>query len=216
MMYRLSVLAAVLLVFVTASFVGAESKRPIYFPLGTWAVEEHWSPMEKTLFYEEWFGNQLLAMGEPSLARTKLDEGAVAVRLLVLPTFTPAFAIHFEKRVDGLTRLEATLLDGAGGYAPGRVDQRYSRELPRSDLDEVLKHLEQLSLMNGGQIERRDAACSDGTQFVLEIARQAYFHAVDVHHCQALPPVWALIDEILALVPELGPYCDGCFQRDFD
>ncbi len=216
MILQRSFLAAFLIVFGLSFAARAETQRPIYFPFGTWPAEENWSPAELALFKEHWYGNQLFAMNEPSLARSKLADGSVVVRLLVLPSFTPALAIRVERHADGLAELEATLLNGAGGYEPGEVDQRYSKDLYSSEMDRLTKRMEAMSLMDGGQLDKNDSLCSDGTMFVLETARQAYFRAVDVHECQALSPTWALIYEIMELVPELEPHCIGCLQRNFE
>lgn len=111
--------------------MGAQaSPVPDYVPDTGWNDEE-WARS----FYERWFGRQLTAMGEPPLA-TSADLAGMRrrFRLLVLPTFKPAFAYRVDEHADGTATLRATRLDGRGGYSPGQISSQIQRQLGRKEL----------------------------------------------------------------------------------
>ncbi|MEA3048489.1 MAG: hypothetical protein QOG84_325 [Sphingomonadales bacterium] len=131
-------------------------------------------------FYEGWFGGQLRAMGEPPLgAPADLGPFAERFRLLVLPTFTPAFASRIDVGPDGKAILRWADLNGRGGYEPGTLAREGSRPLRGSELRRFRSALAAAAL---GSLRRQegdaivnDAAgtstirlCADGTTFVFE------------------------------------------------
>src|SRR3954465_12496715 len=86
-------------------------------------------------FYERWFGDQLRAMGEPPLgAPPDLAGFEERFRLLVLPTFSPAFASRIDVGRDGRATLHWADLNGRGGYDPGGLARQGSRALRGSEL----------------------------------------------------------------------------------
>jgi len=131
-------------------------------------------------FYERWFGNQLRAMGEPPLSNgADLDGFRERIRLLVLPTFKPAFAYRIDVRQDGAATLNWARLDGRGGYAPGALARRGARRLRRSETAHLSSALGTARLAalprkeSSEPITNADGTqtltiCADGTTYVFE------------------------------------------------
>ena len=73
-------------------------------------------------FYERWVGNQLRAMNEPSLSGSgSRRHYRQRFRMLVLPNDHPAYAVRVDEGRTGKAVGRFVILDGAGGYSPGRV-----------------------------------------------------------------------------------------------
>ena len=130
-------------------------------------------------FYERWFGGQLRAMREPPLA-TGSDLGGFSerLRMLVLPTFRPAYAYRVDFRADGSAALRWARLNGRGGYAPGRLARQRSRALAPHEVRRLKEALAAAAL---GSLPREEplapadadgtediGICVDGTGFVFE------------------------------------------------
>ncbi len=131
-------------------------------------------------FYERWFGNQLRAMREPALASvTDLGGFRDRFRLLVLPTFEPAYAYRVDVREDGAASLRWVRLNGRGGYAPGALARQGTRQLRRDEVSQfglALRSAEMGSLQrqeHEGISDNPDGSqsltmCLDGTTYVFE------------------------------------------------
>ena len=88
-----------------------------YWPPGTFAVRDD-IPDD---FVRDWYSTQLCAMGEAPLAPP--NDETVRIRFLWLPSFRPAISVRIEHTA-GKTNMTAIELDGAGGYAAGRVSKK--------------------------------------------------------------------------------------------
>ena len=204
-------LAVALLVAVTGSGLAFGQERPIYFPLGTWPNETSgWPQADQAIFLERWYGDQLYAMGENSLSQLSKTTKSRHIRVLVLPSFAPAVALHLVQAAGKEAKLKATVLNGAGGYAPGTIDQQQVYDVNMSELATLSAKLEDIDAWRLGTPEKRQALCTDGTMIVLEMALRSYFHAIQIHNCELLPQTEALIAEFFALAPEYQSYCGGC------
>jgi hypothetical protein len=102
-----------------------------YVPTGMWEDEN------QAAFYERWFGDQLRAMGEPTL-RSASDRGRFTrrLRVLILPSFEPAYALRIDESGSG-GAVTFVKLDGRGGYAPGRVAVRRHYRLTPGEMRDV-------------------------------------------------------------------------------
>lgn len=173
-----------------------------YVPNSGW--NDDWSAD----FKERWYGNQLRAMHEPSFEpESSLGEFRSRFRLLVLPTFTAGFAARIDEDRSGRAILHWVILDGAGGYGPGRVASRGERVLDQTETASLAMaidaaKLNRISLEDGRygpptQDERGNTTirmCVDGTAFVFE-RRKADGRSFTDRQCQ--PDEEALLQLIL-------------------
>lgn len=165
-------------------------------------------------FYERWFGRQLRAMREPAL-RDRDDLGGYRrrFRLLVLPSFTPAYAYRVDERAGGRATLRWVMLDGAGGYRPGRVAHRGNRLLTASEADELWRAITDAGLnalprrhgMERGVLSDDDAiiVCGDGIQYVLELLDRDRAVFLTRHQCEIRGV--ATLERLLDVTSRLQP-----------
>lgn len=155
------------------------STCPRYVPRDGWSSD--WKPT----FYERWFGNQLLAMDERPFGEPGTLEGfARRFRLTVLPSFEPGYAVRIDQRGDGSAALHWVVLDGAGGYEPGRSAREGTVELSRPAAARMASALLEADLPSVAMEEAPPPAsrmdngdgtfsegiwvCADGTAFLFE------------------------------------------------
>lgn len=184
----------------TALFLGLGAAAPSptserYTPSGGWPDGE-----EDAARYERWFGNQLRAMGEPTLSSAASREGFKRrFRLLVLPTNHPAYAIRVDEPVAGPASVHAVRLDGAGGYSPGKIleQEHYVpnpaaiRRLFRIVAEVRLSEYPLKETMDGVEII---TVCGDGVQFVFELVDGRGNHFFSRHACEIQQGLWKLVD----------------------
>lgn len=133
-------------------------------------------------FYEDWFGGQLRAMGEPILARPGVRQGFVRrFRMLVLPSFSPAYAIRVDQARDGRGAVRIVRLNGSGGHQPGKIaqEERFALSVEamaalNRDIDASLDPYPPISAASN---------CTDDVRFVIELADQGRSRFVSVAGC---------------------------------
>lgn len=111
-----------------------------FFPIEVWGNEAA-SERDKGLFalYEGWFGEQLRAMEERPLSNLETPVAARStVRLLFLPSFTPASMVKQEYGEGTGPTYAFKPLSGAGGYEPGELIWEVGGDVPVADLQPVL------------------------------------------------------------------------------
>jgi hypothetical protein len=141
-------------------------------------------------FYEDWFGKQLRAANERPLARRDdLGQYAARLRMLVLPSFDPAFVFRIDQDASGLMTIVFTRLDGAGGYEPGRISETWKRVLSHEEAEAVsvsikAAQLELVPLEDDPNMDGTIAVCADGTQFVFERLTPGRREFVTRHECE--------------------------------
>ena len=163
-----------------------------------------WSDDREAKFYEDWFGDQLQAMGEPSLWELSTsDKSARIYRMLQLPTFTPAVAARVTVQADGSARVHVTKLNGAGGYKPGRPEERKVIDLEPRQVQALEALFERTGFwrdrigMRERTIGKRKRRCTDGTSYVVEALSVGNYKLVRRHEC------W-MEDEILEVLQALA------------
>lgn len=195
----------------------------VFFPKGTWGPPlGAWSAEQRDAFFEDWFGGQLDAMQELPLEEyLRRDDLATVVRLLVLPSFSPATAVRLHVSGKGGMTFEVKQLDGAGGYAPGNLALARDGEVADDDAQFVLDRLRDLDPIGGKTPSETETTmvvngrtevimCRDGTMFVLEVATPGQFAAIKRHECQLTA------DDPLELVIErLSRVVNVAFEPDF-
>ncbi|NNC73723.1 MAG: hypothetical protein HKN78_12725 [Sphingomonadaceae bacterium] len=168
-----------------------------------------------SVFYENWFGRQLRAMGEPPI----VDDSDLAghqsrFRLLILPSFRPASAYRVDQNIDGTGSLRAVVLDGAGGYEPGNIAQSVSRTLDPEELDQLESVISEASLdflpregepegvreIDGETVIR---ICMDGTTYVFEYLANGRRHYLERSCIIEENALRDLVDVTTALAPSL-------------
>jgi hypothetical protein len=182
-----------------------------YVPAGIWHDPEYDD------FYERWFGRQLRAMREPILSRPG-DRGHFRqrFRLLVLPSFDPAYAIRLDETASG-GRLRYVKLSGRGGYAPGRIATQRWISLDSEDarvISGVIDRLglERLTPGSGPRPSQIDpetgeelfTACFDGTRFVFELVNERGSWFSTRHECDMPEALWTPLREFVGLLDERG------------
>lgn len=175
-----------------------------YTPTGIW--RDDWEED----FYERWYGNQLRAMGEPIL-RTAADRGRFVrrLRVLVLPSFQPAYALRIDESGSGGIVTFVTL-DGRGGYAPGDVAIRRHYRLTADEMREVNELLRRHRLTALPARERDPNSgdpqavvlCPDATNFAFELLDARSSRFVQSSTCDDTPAVYAILHGIMELRPD--------------
>jgi hypothetical protein len=123
----------------------------------------------------DWYGKHLKAMGERSLLDDSGNDTEI-YRFLWLRTFHhPVFVrVERNKNKAGLFTKE---LDGAGGYAPGKVLREYEHRLTKQEFCEFLNLLEKADYWSLPSTE--DDGGVDGAQWILEGVKNDRYHVVD-------------------------------------
>lgn len=175
-----------------------------------------WSDEGGAEFYERWFGHQLEAMGErPFSDPAVLQDALQSFRLTVLPSFEPAYAIRVDRRADQSYDLYWVVLDGAGGYAPGKIARKGSRRLNGREIRKLGSaindaHLETQSMQEPPPPHGRDpktgdeflTVCADGTAFVFELVSKDRRSFVERTFCgDSDEKLSELIDRAVRLLP---------------
>lgn len=178
----------ILLCLIALSISGCATSR--YTPDNVW--HDEW----ETDFFEDWIGRQLRAMREPSLwERSQKRASASEIRLLVLPTFTPAISVRVSELPDDATQITVTKLDGAGGYEPGRIDYKTEIITDGSVFTALRTEFERLNFWDfppeRDTVRPKDSdnddedtlmVCADGTRHVLEALDEEYNFSTQ-HEC---------------------------------
>jgi hypothetical protein len=146
-----------------------ESPEIRYFPVGTFGARG------SDLLVREWYSKHLVAMGELSLSCGVLED-TETYRFLWLRTWQNPVAVRVFQRGDDFG-LEAVVLDGAGGYDPGKVSRRVTRALSRDEWQMVIAEVQTIQFWHmattGGNIG------ADGAQLIVEARRDGRYHIVD-------------------------------------
>lgn len=144
-----------------------------YFPVGSFR-SPNWNDAD--LFVRRWYSGHLAAMEEPSLSCGVLED-TETYRFVWLRTFHNPVAVRIFRRGDRYG-LEAVILDGAGGYEPGQVSRRVTKELSPAQWRSVIAALDELQFwqMTTGT---DDIIGNDGAQWIVEGRRDGRYHFVD-------------------------------------
>jgi hypothetical protein len=142
-----------------------------YFPVGVF-IDTRLAGVDKLV--RRWYSEQLAAMGEPSLSCGSAD--LETYRLVWLRTFHHPVAVRVF-RTDTSFHLEAVILDGRGGYEPGRVLQRVSRDLTREQWKAIIAELRRAHFWQEATTTHDGG--DEGAQWIIEARRQGRYHLID-------------------------------------
>lgn len=151
--------------------VFGEVPETLYFPAGTFSEDDEWD-----LFMQTWYSRNLERMEEPvlSCATPEADE---TYRFLWLRTFHNPVTIRIFRQGRGYG-LEAVVLDGAGGYDPGHVSMRVSREPSAAQWQKIMTALEEVQFWQM-PVTNPNVFGFDGAQWIIEACHDGRYHIVD-------------------------------------
>ncbi len=160
------------LAFSLAAFEPHSDGGGRYVPTTGWQDNE-WAAE----FYEEWYGGQLRAMNEPPLSSTPRLNDIRRFRLLVVPTYAPAFAYRVDQGSNGTASFRWVGLDGAGGHKPGNIAKESRRVLRQRELRRFAAALEESRL---GSLPRElplepTVSNPDGTETITICLHATYY-----------------------------------------
>ena len=170
------------------AFAAQADSKTDYFPPGVWGDGPGTrSAAENDDFYEKWYGKQLVAMGEKQLwVQRARDKASLTVRLLFLPTFDPGTMLQISFFEDGGARFTYKMLDGAGGYEPGKLSRKFAGDVENQMAAKIKNFLDRIDAL-GGKIPTAfydpTLVCTDGTQTVLEFSGAGLYTVLDRHEC---------------------------------
>jgi hypothetical protein len=143
----------------------------LYFPAGTFSEDD-----ERDLFSQTWYSQNLERMEEPvlSCAPPEADE---TYRFLWLRTFHNPVAVRIFEQGNAY-RLEAVVLDGAGGYDPGHISRRISKEPSATEWQNVMAALEEVRFWQM-PVKNLNVWGFDGAQWIIEACHDGRYHVVD-------------------------------------
>jgi hypothetical protein len=133
---------------------------------------------EANSFIADWYSKHLKAMSEPSLWRLSgKDRCATVYRFLWLPTFDRPVVVRLVKCGEGAV-LHAVLLNGRGGYEPGKVLVGKVARLSGKQWEDFERLLDKVKPW-GMPTEEPGGNGFDGDQLILEAVRDGRYQIVD-------------------------------------
>ena len=125
-------------------------------------------------FVKDWYSTHLMAADERPL--TELAAAApqqLHIRLIWLRAFDAPIIVRIHESQNGRARIEGIRLSGAGGYEPGEIAERVSRDLSTPEYQSIR------TLMTSGKLISEPAAnCDfghDGAQWILELVADSQY-----------------------------------------
>jgi hypothetical protein len=126
---------------------------------------------------QRWYAKHLRAMSEPSLFASANDKTMQAYRFLWLRTFNRPVAVRVVIGADGTGTVNTKVLDGAGGYSPGKVIVDRSNEVKKEQVQAFFKLLADTNFWT---IEtEQHSSGKDGAQWIVEGLQDGRYHVVD-------------------------------------
>lgn len=148
-----------------------EAPAARYFPALTFNEKDNIDS-----FVRRWYSRNLDRMEEPSLSCGPF-EGDEVYRFLWLRTFHNPVAVRVSRQASTYN-LEAVILDGAGGYDPGQISDRISKNLSLSQWQDLMAKLDEIQFWNMNT-NNHDLMGIDGAQWIIEGRRSGTYHVVD-------------------------------------
>ncbi len=181
-MLRLIILAMLIVTLPAAG--GADERVDKYFPVNAWKPLGTRTQQEQSQFFERWFGGQLAAMREPSLAfGDYLERGPNELRLLFLPTFSRSSMLRITYSDQLEVSFEFKKLSGTGSSFPGELVEYSTGAVDEDDADRVFTLLEVIAPWKEAEIPVARGFCYDGTQTVIEFRKGDAYRVIERHEC---------------------------------
>jgi hypothetical protein len=162
-------------------------KRPAYFPASAPDSKDGVSE-----YCQRWYSRHLLAMQEPAVFGWNKQPGNAETevfRFLWLRSFHHPVAVRVQKEADGTIRLVTKMLDGKGGYAPGKLQVNTTKKLTDKEWSSLTKQIDDCKFWSMPTKEKQSFVneqgltvgwtMSDGAQWILEGTQGDKYHVVD-------------------------------------
>ncbi|MBO9632420.1 MAG: hypothetical protein J7578_04835 [Chitinophagaceae bacterium] len=148
----------------------AKDSLRLYFPLKEYPKD---SVNVLDTFVNIWYSRMLSAMKEPVLAN--LEEDKEVIRFTWLRTFHHPVAIRIQKEKNKIT-LTAKVLNGAGGYEPGKIILNKTIKINEEKWKELQAGLGQIHFFK--LPTEIDELGFDGSEWILEVATKHNYHFI--------------------------------------
>jgi len=154
-----------------ASLVQAEKNEP-FFPASDRSGDTTISHFENA-----WYSEHLETMEEESLYSKREEEKLEIYRFTLLPTWGDprSVTIELEKEAN-LATIQYSRLDGDGGYDPGKLVEKETRDLSGREFKDFIKLFEEIGFSN--QTTNDPILGLDGSQWILERLKNGEYHIV--------------------------------------
>lgn len=96
-------------------------------------------PTNTPSFKTTWYSKHLSAMREPSLFRMARTDSNAVYRFTWLRSFHEPVAVRLTVHADGSGDLHGVMLDGKGGYEPGKIKKSVDKKLKEKDTQDFQK-----------------------------------------------------------------------------
>ncbi|MDD5644630.1 MAG: hypothetical protein PHO00_04190 [bacterium] len=135
-----------------------------YFPDGT--IDD---------FCEEWYGEHLLTMKEPSLFLSAKDQSKEIYRFTLLPTWGRPVSVRVEVN-DTIITIHTVTLTGSGGYEPGDIEFKESIILTPQESSMLIEKINSLNLFSMPLED--DTRGLDGSEWIFEGVKNGKYHVI--------------------------------------
>ena len=148
----------------TLSAITTFAGQPDYFPDGT--IDD---------FCEQWYGEHLSVMNEPSLYPSAEDSSNEIYRFTLLPTWGRSVSIRVEVKKSIIT-IHTVKLTGSGGYDPGEIKFRKTLTLNPNQSSELIGKLNSLNFFSMSLED--DTNGRDGSKWIFEGVKNGKYHVI--------------------------------------
>jgi hypothetical protein len=179
---RLSLLAGLILI---ALFAGGPAQQ--YFPPGALSSNNKMDRIKA-----EWYSSELAALREPSVWKGSSElPKAEVYRFLWLRSFNASICIRLTIKDDGTGSLTTKEGNVHGGTELGKLTRVETRTISRAQMKAFLDRVRTVQFWNI-RSPSNDLGGVDGSQWIIEGARQGTYKVVDVWSASASDPIHAL------------------------
>lgn len=147
-----------------------------------------------------WYSRHLRAMHEPSLSCDELPR-VEAYRFLWLRSFHAPVSVRVQ-HIGSQYVLDAVVLNGAGGYAPGDEARRVHKTISSNEWTQITNAIDQVHFW--GLPTEGASAGNDGAQWIVE-GRTDRYHVVDRWGGEENAQVGRLLLTLAGLKDNVGP-----------
>lgn len=127
-------------------------------------------------FYEEWFGQFLSAMEEPSLYPLAEDDSKEIYRFTLLETWGRPVSVRIEI-TNQLASVTTVKLTGSGGYEPGEIKFKETVLLNATQSTDLLKRINALNFTSIPTVDKTFGC--DGARWIFEGVKNGKYHVIN-------------------------------------
>ena len=161
-------------------------------------------------FSNSWYSKMLFAFKEPVLKSYKSDKEIY--RFTWLRTFNHPVSVRLEKQGD-IVKLFSKVLNGAGGYEPGKIIFDTIINLTQKQVDIMNFKLDNARFWNL-QTESREYNGEDGSEWIIEVVKNNKYHMV-VRWTPKKGTAFRIVGEYLILISQIQNEMTGRDRGDY-